>query len=109
MSEQTIIWQGTSGAQYKYWILPINTVFKEEPGNYIYSKQNASGKWMAVYIGQTESLRQRLASHERELEAKRFGATHIHVHTSPLVEGTRLDEEGDLIRVYKPPMNSQVS
>jgi hypothetical protein len=108
MSERTIYWHGASDQEYKYWIVPINAVLKDAPGNYIYAKETGPGKWNALYIGQTSSLRLRLASHEKELLAKRLGATHIHVHLSTQNAGAREAEEADLIANYCPPLNEQV-
>lgn len=96
------------GAGADYWVYPINTTFKDEPGNYIYAKRNSVGKWQAVYIGQTSSLSQRLASHEKEHSIIRSGgATHIlaHLSTNAL---TRRMEESDLIRNYRPPFNESL-
>jgi len=106
-SERTINWRGASGTQYKYWILPINTELKDAPGNYIYAKEISPGRWKALYIGQTTSLRQRLASHEKELSATRGGATHIHVHLSNQNDAVRKEEEADLIARCSPPLNEQ--
>ena len=97
--------QGESGKQYDYWVYPINTTFKDEPGNYIYAKRNFRESGEAVYIGQTSSLSQRLASHEKEQSVIRHGgATHILAHLSANALLRRV-EETDLIRNYKPPFN----
>ena len=109
MSERTIQWQGASGTQYKYWILPLNAVFKDAPGNYIYAKETSPHQWSALYIGQTISLRQRLASHEKEASAIRRGATHIHAHLATKDDDARLHEEADLIARYLPPLNDQLT
>ena len=106
MSERTIHWRGASGELYKYWILPINAVLKDAPGNYIYAKETKPGTWRPVYIGQTRSLRNRLASHEKELSATRRGATHIHAHLSRESDEVRKSEEADLIAKFNPPLNS---
>jgi excinuclease UvrABC nuclease subunit len=100
----TIQWPGISGKSYKYWIHPLGTSFKDEPGNYIFAKKNASGKWVPVYIGQTKSLRDRLSNHNEEPCAKKHGATHIHTHTSG-AEDERLVEESDLVKKWSPPCN----
>ncbi|WP_324034652.1 hypothetical protein [Aeromonas caviae] len=104
--EKTILWPGKSGEQYKYWIHPIGTEFKDISGNYIFAKETSPGKWWPVYIGQTNSLSTRLAHHEKEACAKSNGATHIHAHTSGN-EATRLAEEKDLIVNWKPVCNEQ--
>jgi hypothetical protein len=78
----TIMWPGQSGKEYKYWIYPIGSSFKEEPGNYLFAKKTQQGYWYPCYIGQTVNLNQRLGDHEKEACSKRNGATHIHAHLS---------------------------
>jgi len=107
MAEQITL-QGGSGKQYRYWVYPINTTFKDQPGNYIYAKRDSAGRWQVVYIGQTSSLSQRLASHEKEDSIIRHGgATHILAHLSRSALA-RTDEEVDLIRKYGPPFNERL-
>jgi hypothetical protein len=89
--------------KYTYWAYPVNTTFKDEPGNYIYAKRNSGGKWQAVYIGQTSSLSQRLASLETEQTAISWGATHILAHLN-VDERARKREEADLISTLVPPL-----
>lgn len=101
-----IHWPGQSGRTYEYWIHPLGTAFKDAPGNYVFAKQNSSGSWVPAYIGQTGSLRDRLADHEKEACAHRNGATHIHVHTSSSVESIRRNEESDLIARWQPACNT---
>jgi predicted GIY-YIG superfamily endonuclease len=105
MSEPDINWEGVSGKKYGYWIHKIRTEFKDEPGSYIYAKETKPNSWAPVYIGQTSSLKNRLADHEKENCAKRNGATHIHAHTSSNTEETGKAEEIDLIRNYRPVCN----
>jgi hypothetical protein len=100
-----IVWTGKSGNQYTYWIHPIGTRFKDGPGNYIFAKEVRPGRWSPVYIGQTGSLKDRLASHEKEACAIRNGATHVHAHTGGPTEAVRCLEEKDLILNWQPPCN----
>lgn len=104
----TISWPGKSGAQYKYWIYPIETNFKEAAGNYIFAKETKPGSWSPCYIGQTENLNDRLGNHEKEACAKRNGATHIHAHLNGSGDTARKVEEKDLITEWKPPCNEQL-
>lgn len=105
--ESTIMWPGLSGKEYKYWIHPISTSFKEEPGNYAFAKETRPGYWSPCYIGQTENLGQRLGNHEKEACVKRNGATHIHAHVTAGGEVARRAEENDLILRWDPPCNKQ--
>ena len=107
MAEQTIMWLGKSGKEYKYWIHEMDTSFKDEPGNYLFAKQTSPGKWTPVYIGETESLKDRLSNHDKLPCVKRHGGTHIHAHTTPGGQKVRRDEEGDLIAKWDPPCNKE--
>lgn len=99
-------WIGQSGRLYDYYFYPIqgNTAFRDEPGNYIYAML-VGGTWKAIYVGQTSSLSQRLATHEKEAAARRMGATHIHAHVSSADDKIRRNEESDLINEHQPFLN----
>ena len=105
MATADIQWEGASGKKYGYWIYKIGTTFKDEPGNYIYAKESSPNRWRPVYIGETGSLRDRLADHEKEDCATRNGATHIHAHTSSNDVSVRRAEESDLIEKWNPVCN----
>lgn len=105
MANPDIYWEGKSGKTYGYWIHPIGTAFKDEPGNYVFAKETQPRRWRPLYIGQTSSLRDRLADHEKEACAKRNGATHIHAHVNTAGEDARRVEESDLIQKWSPVCN----
>lgn len=105
MASPDIYWEGESGKEYGYWIHKIGTNFKDEPGNYIYAKETEPNRWRPIYIGQTESLKDRLADHEKEKCARQNGATHIHAHINGSGETGRRAEETDLIRNWAPACN----
>lgn len=92
----TILWEGRSGKQYRYWIYPIGTTFSAVGGNYIFSKETRPGYWTPIYIGQTADLSVRFDNHHKMPCIKSHGATHIHVHRNDL-ERDRLAEEADLL------------
>jgi hypothetical protein len=73
---KTINWTGHSGQQYQYSIYSIETSFKNEGGNYVYAKEVSPDRWTPLYIGQASSLGARLSNHEKESEARRYGASH---------------------------------
>jgi hypothetical protein len=104
----TILWDGKSGTEYKYWIHGIDAAFDEVAGNYIFAKEVTPGSYRPIYIGQSKNLGTRLENHEKEACARRNGATHIHVHTTPSGEKARKAEEADLIRRWKPVCNEQL-
>lgn len=101
-----VFWPGKSGQQYGYWVSRIDANYLDEPGNYIFAKV-VNGYWVAVYIGQTNSLANRLNNHPKEPCAIRNGATHIHAHTNHQGENARKVEEVDLIENWQPVCNVQ--
>ena len=104
---KTHTWIGNSGKTYQYWIYPIGTSFKPEPGNYIYAKYGGSLGWVAAYVGQTGNLRERLSNHPEEPCARRHGATHIHARVNSGGEMARRNEESDVIIRHLPPCNQR--
>ena len=105
-----IDWPGRSGASYCYWVLsePKNpAAIKDEGGNYAFVKQLASGLFVPLRFGETNSLRTRIPGHECWAEALRLGATHVMTHTTPTGYWVRLSEERDLIERWNPPLNKQ--
>lgn len=106
-NQGTINWPGKSGAKYEYEIYPLNTHFVAKPGNYVFSKKNAAGKWTPIYIGETGDLSSRFTNHHRQSCIDSNGATHIHVHVNGGNEKARRDEETDLRNSFDPPCNRQ--
>jgi hypothetical protein len=109
MSTPEIYWEGKSGQKYGYWIHPVGTEFDDAPGNYVYAEEASPGRWSPRYIGETSSLKNRLADHEKEECATRHGATHVHAHTSSKSESVRKAEESDLIAKWQPVCNERLS
>lgn len=75
------------------------------PGLYIFAGTNPAGEWYPLYIGQAESLAERIPTHERWQEARQLGATHVHA----LVvrdKAQRCAAEAELIRAYQPRLNT---
>ena len=105
MSNANVKWKGQSGTSYEYFVHSLETKFKDLAGNYIFAKKQ-NGLWVAVYIGQTTSLKDRLSDHEKRDCAIRNGATHIHAHVNKS-ERNRLNEEKDLILLHSPVCNVQ--
>lgn len=106
MDNPIVHWKGKSGTSYGYQVIDIKSGFKDEPGNYIYAKKEGTKEnWVAVYIGQTSSLDERLSSHNEETCVKNKGATHIHAHINKDGESARKEEEKDLIKAHNPPCN----
>ena len=106
MAERVAQWNGVSGRGYWYLVFPIDQVFQDEPGTYIFATETQQDQFRAEYIGETGNLGERLANHEKKDCAKRHGATQVHVHTAEGGEAVRKAEEADLIARNDPPCNN---
>jgi len=93
----TCTWTGASGAKYVYEIHARHPkLAPNEPGNYIYAKQDQQRRWVPVYIGQG-NLTQRAAIDPHCVECiDAKGATHVHVHVN-YDRDDRAAEEMDLL------------
>ena len=99
-----IFWKGASGTRYGYWIYALDRPMQGAAGNYIYAKR-VNGLWRAVYVGECESLEALSDGPERAACIERYGATHLHTHTTPAGEQKRLAEAADLRQGLTPPGN----
>jgi hypothetical protein len=98
------IWVGRSGARYAYKVFPPGTEWYDLPGNYVFARLLADGRWQAIYVGQTDSFKNRLPCHEKLPCARLHGFTHIHAHVNQF-QFARMNEETDLVRGHNPPCN----
>lgn len=74
-------------------------------GIYIFAGMNdQAGLWQAYYVGETGDLAHRIPRHEQWEEAKKLGATHVHVFFEE--HGTsRLIIRNELVRSLRPTVN----
>lgn len=106
----SVTWRGASGQSHTFETYPVGTQFNPISGVYIFCRQVASGNWEALYVGETQSLKQRLntgiGSHDGYARASRLGMTHI---AALVVAGDaeRLRIETDLRHGLKPSANAQ--
>ena len=91
---------------YEFTVYSPSTSWNEIGGIYIFAGKNSEGNWVAKYIGKAQSFADRLPGHERWDEAVKLGATHIHARTVS-TEVDRDKIEGELIKKYQPPLNTQ--
>ena len=103
-AQQTVTWFGQSGTPYSYGVYEPAGNWNDVPGNYIFARLDQSGAWVALYVGETNSFKDRFSSHERWPCATRNGATHVHAHVNNTI-GARRAEEADLLAVLNPPCN----
>jgi hypothetical protein len=109
MSE-IVDWLGLSGTKYRYWVLENPRAaanIQAVGGNYAFVKKLANGKYVPIYFGIADDLRDRIPTHDRFEDAIREGATHVMAHTTPAGDAARVAEEKDLIQQWNPPLNVQ--
>ncbi len=103
--ENTIIWDGISGKEYKYWIFPIGTTMKALPGNYIFAQEITPGRFRPIYVGETEDLSVRFESHHKMTLILLRGASHVCTHSGSPIAEIRRAEERDIIARWNPIAN----
>lgn len=92
---------------YEFTIYEMDSAsWSELAGVYIFAGIAQNGQWSALYIGQCENFKDRLANHERWAEARQRGATHVHARVVPLAAG-RTAIERELIGACQPLLNTQ--
>ena len=101
---RTVAWAG-----HTYHVYPIGTPLVDEPGNYVWAKENPlTGRLQALYAGEAESLANRVtSSHERFPCVQRNGGTHITARINGSGRAARLVEEKEVRDLYDPPCNRQ--
>lgn len=108
----TQILTGMTGRTYEYTVYGFGVNWSDVPGNYAFASYTGSlitgpNVCRVRYIGQTNSFKTRMPSHEVLAEAiRKWGVTHILARTNR-IEVSRLAEERDLIASYSPPLNTQ--
>lgn len=105
-----VTWPGQNGRPYNFETYPWSTEFNPYSGVYITCRPVLGGLWEAFYVGEAESLYDRLNSgHHDHMGLKcsaARGATHI---GAMLVSGKaeRLRVETELRHSLNPPCNMQ--
>jgi len=75
-------------------------------GVYVFAGVNAQNQWVALYIGQADSFRNRIPQHEQWNPAAQLGATHVHALV--VSQGATRDWiERQMVQTYQPPLNVQ--
>ena len=95
---------------YAFDVFTTDTLFNSVGAVYIFSKRDVGPDGRAthtfLYIGQTESLKERIPNHEKWHCANNYGVNCICVHSDNDVN-SRLRKEVDLRAVNKTPCNAQ--
>ena len=75
--------------------------------NYVMVQRLADGKRKAIYVGQSENLRDRLPRHEKLFAARLLGATELHIHMLAKTDAERFRIETDIRNGHPAPLNEQ--
>lgn len=98
---QTVQW-----LSYPFYVCEHESPWLDRGGIYIFTGLNRRNQWVAMYIGQTDSLSTRIPSHEKWGPAARLGATHVHAMVVKQAI-QRAAIEAELIRAFQPRLNQQ--
>jgi hypothetical protein len=110
MENFTITWKGKSGSSYTFEVGRDGQVFHSVSGVYVFCKPIGLIGWEALYVGEAQSLKDRLntgiSNHDGYRRAKAAGMTHI---AAMVVVGDteRLRVETDLRHGLNPSCNAQ--
>ena len=106
--QMSMILTGQSGQTYEFSCYQPQAVWNGTAGCYVFAAQQIGSRLRIFYIGETESFRRRMREHEYDVWplAVRQGANLILAHPVPN-EALRKAMEVDLIRAYRPPLNTQ--
>jgi hypothetical protein len=100
---------GKSGS-YEFEVYPLNTTFNTVGAVYVFTKRtvDASGRGThaLIYIGQADSLADRIPKHDKWPCVMQNGANCICVHRDDN-EQSRLGKETDLRAAFSTPCNDQ--
>lgn len=105
MVDDYTLWQGQSGANYRYWIYNLPPNFEAVGGNYVFIKRTSAKNFKPIYFGEADDLSDQILQRLSAQCVQQYGATHIHVHSTPGGITIRGYEESDLISNYDPPFN----
>ena len=105
----TATFQGASG-KYSFEVYPADTNFNPVGAVYVFSKRvvaaNGRGTHDLLYIGQTDSLANRIPNHEKWEPVSSYGANCVCVHRDD-DEQSRFKKETDLLIGNNAPCNDE--
>ena len=92
-----------SGTSHEFEVHLSGTTFRDVGGVYMFTKINDDGTHYVLYVGETESFKDRPLGwgHEEWGAATRMGLTHVCV----LQTSNRVYIQDKLIEAFQPPLN----
>jgi hypothetical protein len=105
----TTHWTGESGANYEFTLHGFGA-FCAQPGVYAFCKA-AHGRWVPVYIGETDSFARRIGGdltlHRAWTAIRDAGATHLAILPVQGSQAKRIEIAKDLKAKYRPVCNQE--
>ena len=103
MLSVTLTLSDRKGNRYNFKVYPTGTEFYDDAGVYALTKRDDDHKHEVLYIGETESFKDRPLGwgHEKWGKATRADVTHICVFET----ANRMYIQNRLIAKYNPPLN----
>lgn len=106
----TATFTGASRREYEFYVFQDGTDFNDVSGVYVFCRLTIFGSWEALYVGEAQSLKQRLnagiGGHDGYKRAKSRGMTHI-AAIAVSGDAERLRVETDLRHGLNPSCNAQ--
>ena len=103
MSSETLTLSDRNGNNYDFEVYPTGTQFNAVQGVYVFTKRDNNLRHQILYVGETESFKDRPLGwgHEKWGSATRAGVTHICVFPTR----NRVYIQNQLIAKYNPSLN----
>jgi hypothetical protein len=95
--------EGPRGLAFK--IQGIGEQAPRRPGLFIYAKRSDDGSWEALFIGESDNLRARLAFNEIAADAMLLGASDVHIRDLSEPAAIRRELVDRLIATNAPSLN----
>ena len=105
-----VTWPGQNGRSYNLDTFPLGTEFNHVSGVYIACRETIGGRWEAFYVGEAQSLYDRLNAGAKNHVGLKCSLARGATHVGALVvagEAERLRIETELRHSLNPPCNRQ--
>lgn len=99
-------WPVNDNETLEFTVYDTSASRNDVAGLYVFAYPTDETHWFPVYVGQTDSFKDRIPSHEKWDAAVRYGATHIHALAVSLA-ANRDKWEKMLIEHLQSPLNLQ--
>ena len=113
---QTHEWYGRGGQSHEFRVYESSVDWHKVPevgGVYVFAcRENQSGGWVPLYVGETEDFADRMPDHEKWsalVKEGNFTRDNIYIHVLEVKDKSRRkDVQDELIQEYDPRWNSEI-